>query len=48
MMKRQYKKPQIKAVKLIPEEAVLKTCKRIPNGSTTTRCNCSTSNTNAS
>jgi hypothetical protein len=40
---KKYKKPEIKKVKLVPEEAVLKTCKRIPNGSTVTKCNCGTS-----
>jgi hypothetical protein len=45
---KKYKKPEIKKVKLVPEEAVLKTCKRIPNGSTVSRCNCGTNNTNYS
>lgn len=38
-MKRQYQKPQIKQIKLVPEEAVLKVCKPI-NGSDTGKCNC--------
>ena len=45
---KKYKKPEIKKVKLVPEEAVLKTCKRIPSGSTVTRCGCTTNQTSYS
>lgn len=40
-MKRRYQKPQIKKVKLVPEEAVLKVCKPV-NGSDLGKCNCNT------
>ena len=39
---KKYQKPEIKKVKLIPEEAVLTLCKIVPNGSQVNKCTCST------
>jgi len=42
MKKKTYHKPKTYKVKLIPEEATLKLCKIVPNGSSVSRCNCTT------